>query len=385
LIDSVTRSGLRGRGGAGFPTGRKLAAVAAQAGGRPVVVANGCEGEPISGKDHVLLELAPHLVLDGAAAVAIALHTDEVLLCVHRNDPIAPSMRAAAAERAGDGPPARVIEIPGRYAAGEESALVNFVNTGTARPTAKPPRPFERGVGGRPTMIANVETLAHVALIARYGPDWFRAVGTADSPGTTLVTVGGAVAYPGVLEVALGTPLGTILELAGGPTETVQALLVGGVGGGWLPAGTGVGVRLDHAGLRSAGAALGVGTIFAMPAGVCGVTETARIASYLAAESARQCGPCMFGLPAVAGDLRALSNAGDDPVAIMRRLQRRLGLLPGRGACGHPDGFARFVRGALGTFAEDFRNHASGRPCPGGGRRWLRLPAPGDPTPAGWQ
>jgi NADH:ubiquinone oxidoreductase subunit F (NADH-binding) len=385
LIAPVTRSGLRGRGGAGFPTGRKIAAVAAHLNGRrPVVVANGCEGEPVSGKDHVLLQLAPQLVLDGALAVATALGADQVLLCVHRGDPIVPSVRAAAEQRP-EGRTVRVVEVPGRYAASEESALVNFINTGTARPTAKPPRPFERGVGGRPTMIANVETLAHVALIARYGPDWFRAVGTADSPGTTLVTVGGAVAYPGVLEVALGTPLGEVLELAGGLAGPVQALLVGGVAGGWLPAERGLDVRLDHAELRSAGATLGVGTIFAMPAGVCGVTETARIASYLAGESARQCGPCMFGLPAVASDLWALSTAAEDPAAIVPRLRRRLGLLPGRGACGHPDGFARFVRGALETFADDFGTHAYGRPCPGGGRPWLPLPPAGDPTPAGWR
>ena len=262
---------------------------------------------------------------------------------------------------------------------------MNFINTGTGRPTAKPPRPFERGIDGRPTMIANVETLAHLALIARYGPDWFRAVGTTDSPGTTLATIGGAVAYPGVVEVVLGTPLRAILGLAGGLAEPVQALLIGGLGGGWLPIQRALDIPLDHAELRSAGAALGVGTIVALPAGACGVTETARIASYLAGESARQCGPCMFGLPAVTDDLWALSNAADDPAAIMARLTRRLGLLPGRGACGHPDGFTRFVRGALDTFADDFRQHAYGRPCPGAGQPWLPLPAAGDPTPAGWR
>jgi len=104
-----------------------------------------------------------------------------------------------------------------------------------------------------------------------------------------------------------------------------------------------------------------------------------------AGESARQCGPCMFGLPAVARDLWALSNAAEDPATIVPRLQRRLGLLPGRGACGHPDGLARFVRGALDTFADDFGSHAYGRPCPAAGRPWLPLPTAGDPTPAGWR
>jgi NADH:ubiquinone oxidoreductase subunit F (NADH-binding) len=385
LTDLVHSSGLRGRGGAGFPTGRKMAAVANSAGRRPVVVANGCEGEPVSGKDHVLIELAPHLVLDGASAVATALGADDIVLCVHREDAIARRLRAAIAERRADRILPRVVEVPARYVASEESALVNFINTGVARPTTKPPRPFERGIDGRPTMIANVETLAHVALIARYGADWFRSAGTADSPGTALVTVGGAVSYPGVLEVALGTPLGTLLDLAGGPTGPVQALLVGGISGGWLPMRRATGVRLDHAELRAAGASLGVAAIMAMPVGACGVTETARIASYLADESARQCGPCMFGLPAIADDLWTLIYAESETHTALQRLNRRLKLLPGRGACGHPDGLARLVRGALDTFGDDFRDHAHGRPCQWAGKSWLPLPTAGDPTPAGWR
>jgi NADH:ubiquinone oxidoreductase subunit F (NADH-binding) len=339
----------------------------------------------VSGKDHVLLELAPHLVLDGASAVATALGADDIVICVHRDDAIVPRVRSTVAQRAIGPVTPRMVEVPARYVASEESALVNFLNAGTARPTTKPPRPFERGIAGRPTMIANVETLAHVALIARFGAEWFRAVGTADSPGTTLVTVGGAVAYPGVLEVALGTPLGTVLELAGGLTAPVQALLVGGLSGGWLAVGRAAGVRLDHVELRSAGAALGVAAILAMPRDACGVTATARIARYLADESARQCGPCMFGLPAVADDLSTLARAEGDAHAAGQRLERRLGLLPGRGACGHPDGFARVVRAALDTFADDFRDHARGLPCRWAGQPWLRLPAAGDPTRGGWR
>jgi len=388
LTEVVDRSGLRGRGGAGFPTGRKLAAVAAaadSAGCRPVVVANGCEGEPVSSKDHLLLEVAPHLVLDGAAAVATALGADEVVFCMHRGDPTIPWLRAATAERTAERITPRLVEVPPRYVASEESALVNFIDNGVGRPTTKPPRPYERGVHGRPTLIANVETLAHLALIARFGAEWFRAMGTADSPGTALVTVGGAVHYPGVLEVELGAPLGALLDLAGGLAEPAQALLVGGIGGGWLPIDRAVGVRLDHADLRAAGASLGVASVLAMPATACGVTETARIASYLAGESARQCGPCMFGLPAVAADLWALIYAVGDLPGVMQRLNRRLGLLPGRGACGHPDGFTRFVRGALDTFGDDFRDHCHGRPCRWAGQSWLPVPTAGDPTPAGWR
>jgi DMSO/TMAO reductase YedYZ heme-binding membrane subunit len=225
FIERVEHSGLRGRGGAGFPAGRKLAAVAAVAAvaaaarasrSRPAIIANGCEGEPVSGKDRTLLYLAPHLVLDGAAVAAEALGADDIVICVHRGEPVATDLRTAISERVGERIAARLVEVPGRYAASEESALVNFLDNGVGRPTTKPPRPFERGLGGRPTMISNVETLAHLALIARYGPSWFRTIGTADSPGSALVTVSGVVGHSQVDEVALGTPLGAIIDRAGG-------------------------------------------------------------------------------------------------------------------------------------------------------------------------
>jgi NADH:ubiquinone oxidoreductase subunit F (NADH-binding) len=386
VIDAVDRAGLRGRGGAGFPTGRKLAAVATRSRStRSIVVANGCEGEPASRKDHALLSVAPHLVLDGAAVAAAGVGADEIFVCVHRNDPIVPRLQLAVAERAADPVPPRLVEIPARYAASEESALVNFLNTGTARPTTKPPRPFERGVHGRPTLVANVETLAHISQISRFGPDWFRAVGTPDSPGTTLVTIDGAVSRPGVYELALGTPIGQALAVAGAAAEPGQAVLVGGYGGGWLPQPWAAGVPLAHADLTAAGVALGVASLVALPGAACGVAETARIAQYLAGESARQCGPCMFGLPAVAGDLLTLAQANGDQRAALARLQRRLPLLPGRGACGHPDGFTRLVGSALRTFGNDFREHARGRRCRWASRPVLPVPRAGYQGPEGWQ
>ncbi len=392
LIDAVDRSGLQGRGGAGFPTGRKLAAVAAQPGPlrrRTVVVANGCEGEPASRKDHALLEVAPHLVLDGALLAAASLSADTLVVCVHRGDPAAATLHAALAERAGEPLRAQdvvqVVEVPARYVASEESALVNYLNTGTARPTAKPPRPFERGVRGRPTLVANVETLAHLALIARFGPDWFRTVGTDSSPGTALVTVDGAVSQPGVYEIPLGTTLADTLALAGSPPGPAQAVLAGGYEGGWLPFPRSATVPVTHADLRAAGAALGVASMIVLPVTACGVAETARLARYLAGESARQCGPCMFGLPAVAADLAALARGNPDPRGALDRLRRRLTLLPGRGACGHPDGFTRLVRSALTTFADDVRAHAAGRPCRWGGRPAVVVPRPGYGGPEGWR
>jgi NADH:ubiquinone oxidoreductase subunit F (NADH-binding) len=388
LIDVVARAGLRGRGGAGFPLARKLAAVAEQVNAqrtRAVVLVNGCESEPVSQKDRVLLHLAPHLVLDGAVLAALAVGADEIVVCVHRGATAAGRLPAAIAQRRPDAVNARVVEVPNRYVASEESALVNFLTNAMARPTAKPPRPFEEGVDARPTLIANVETLAHLALIARYGDRWFASAGTADSPGTQLVTIGGTVSRPGVYEIALGTRLAEVLRTAGPPRGAVQAVLAGGFGGGWLPLPRAGALPVTHADLASAGASLGVGSFVVLPANACGVAETARIAHYLAGESARQCGPCMFGLPAVAADLWTLARGDRAQVEVLDRIHRRLRVLPGRGACGHPDGFARLLRSALTVFAGDFSAHAHGHAC-----RWTRhpvlpVPRPGYPGPEGWQ
>ncbi|MDN5861451.1 MAG: SLBB domain-containing protein [Pseudonocardia sp.] len=359
LIDTVRRAGLRGRGGAGFPTADKLATTAA-APGRAVVVANGCEGDPTSSKDHTLLQLAPHLVLDGIAVAAYALDAGDTVLCVHDDSPALEPVRRAIAERR-DPVPVTVVEVPHRYTASESSALVNLITTGQALPTTGP-HAAVRGVHGRPTLVDNVETLAHLALIARYGDDWFREAGTDGSPGSTLLTIGGAVTWPGVYEVEFGIPVSDALELAGGETETLQAVAVGGLGGTWLPMTTIAELPLTHEGFAELDIPMGVTALVALPVHACGIAETARVLDYLADQSAGQCGPCMFGLPAVAADLAALA-AGRRERGLLTRLRRRLGVLPGRGACGHPDAAVSFAASALATFAEDARAHAGGRPC----------------------
>ncbi|WIX98485.1 NADH-ubiquinone oxidoreductase-F iron-sulfur binding region domain-containing protein [Amycolatopsis mongoliensis] len=373
LLAEVEAAGLLGRGGAGFPTARKLRAVAAAR--RPFVIANGCEGEPVSDKDHALLTVAPHLVFDGAELAAQLVGAREVALCVHRGDPLVETLEAAYAERPSSEVGLRVVGVPKRYVASEESALVNFVNTGDARPTTKPPRPSERGVGGRPTLVDNVETLAQLALIARYGAAWFRGCGTDTAAGTTLVTAWGAVRAPGVHEVALGTPIAGALDCAGGPSEAVQAVLVGGYGGAWLRFPAAARVPLDHDGLRAAGATLGVGSLVVLPAAACGIAETARVLRYLAGESAAQCGPCMFGLPAIAEDYAQLVLGGRTAAAARQRLRSRLPDISGRGACAHPDGAVRLAVSGLRAFDDDLRAHLSGRPCPYAA--FAHLPVPG--------
>jgi len=365
LIARIEQSGLRGRGGAGFPVATKMHAVAAGR-TRPVVVANGAEGEPASRKDELLLEAAPHLVLDGASLAAAALNARRALICVKRNAQTAKQrVNAALAERgrAGLDPvELELVEVSGRYVAGEESALVHELNGGPAKPTFIPPRPFDRGVDRRPTLIHNVETLANLALIARFGPAWHREIGTLNDPGSLLVTLSGAVASPGVYEVAGGSPLTALLEAAGGTTDPVQAFQIGGYAGTWFAGGAAPKLRLSHAGLRASGGSLGPGVVIALPVGACAVAETARVLRYLAQESAGQCGPCVFGLAAVAEEMEEIAVGAPRPSA-SGRIERWSADIAGRGACHHPDGALRLVRSCLRTFAAEVAEHEAGRPC----------------------
>jgi NADH:ubiquinone oxidoreductase subunit F (NADH-binding) len=376
LIETVARACLRGRGGGGFPTARKLAAVAA-ARGRAVVVANGCEGEPASLKDRVLLELAPHLVLDGMVLAAMAVGARDAVLCVSAGGLQVARVEAAVAERAGaDLIGLRVVEVPHRYVASEESALVRFLTRGDARPTLRPPHPAERGVQGRPTLVDNVETLAHLALITRFGDRWYRGCGTAAAPGTTLVTIGGAVWSPGVYEIEYGTSLGSVLDEAGGSAAPARAVLAGGLGGAWLALPAAADVVFTPEDLRAAGAVGGgVAALAVLPRQACGLAETARVLRYLAAESARQCGPCMFGLPAIADDMTKLA-AGQGGPATLDRLRQRLGVVRGRGACAHPDGAVALAFSASEVFADDLVGHVAGEPCSSAClRTWLPVPS----------
>jgi NADH:ubiquinone oxidoreductase subunit F (NADH-binding) len=361
LISAVQASGLRGRGGGGFPCGDKLAAVASQR-SRPVVVVNATEGEPASKKDRALVRLVPHLVLDGAAAAAAAIGAREAIVAIARSAAAERQSLTAALKERRDPLRWRLASIPDGFVAGEETALLSALAGGAAKPTLKPPYPFERGIGGAPTLVQNAETLAHVALVARFGPQWFRSLGTAAEPGTTLVSLSGAVARPGVYEVELGTRAHELVEQAGGATEALGALLVGGYFGGWTR---------DASHPLTAAAGLGAGVVVAFPAAACGVHESARIARYLADESAGQCGPCVHGLAALATGLEQIAHGQtrDD----RDRLTRWASQVTARGACRHPDGAARFVASALEVFADELLLHLRKGRCSGVDRMVLPL------------
>ncbi|MDT7705995.1 MAG: hypothetical protein QOG20_1602 [Pseudonocardiales bacterium] len=352
LVRELEAAGLTGRGGGGFPVARKLtvAASAAAATGRvPLVVANGAEGEPASAKDRRLLAHAPHLVLDGLQLAAAAIGADRAHVLVA--PAVLAAVQAALVERAGvDRVPVEVTVAAERFVAGEESAVVAALEGRPALPGDKLRRVVESGVHGRPTAVQNVETLAHLALIARFGAGWFRSRGTATEPGTALVTVSGALDRPGVVEVAHGTPLRAVLDGAG--LRHPAPVLVGGFHGAWLaPHEVGV-ATFSRASLGGFGAATGAGVLIALPPGVSGMVETARIAAYLAGQSARQCGPCQGGLPRMADVLGRIA-AGDRDPRLVAELHRLAGLTAGRGACHHPDGTVRLVRSALRVFGTD--------------------------------
>jgi len=366
LIRAVEQSGLTGRGGAAFPVHRKLAIVA-QARGRKVIVANGAESEPASRKDNLLLRAAPNLVLDGLQLAAEAIGAGEAHLYLHPGG--SQEIARALAQRAAAGldrVAVTVTEAPPRFLAGQESALVSRLGGGPAVPAFTPPRVSERGLGGAPTLVQNVETLAHLALIARYGPRWFRALGTSNEPGSMLVTVHTA-SNTQVVEAELGVPLRSLIPAA----ENAQAVLIGGFHGAWLPNDSTI--TLDNQTLNKHGAAVGAGVIAALPADRCGLAEAARVVRYLAAESAGQCGPCLNGLPRIAAAMAVLAGSGHHR-QVRNDLERWAGLVTGRGACSHPDGTVRFVRSTLTVFAPEIARHARGHCSASNHKPFLPLP-----------
>jgi NADH:ubiquinone oxidoreductase subunit F (NADH-binding) len=381
----IEGSGLTGRGGAQFPVAAKLAAVRSHRRHR-VVVVNAMEGEPASRKDATLAHHAPHLVLDGAELMAAALGSSQVSVCVARDHPdTVRAYETAVEERTRAAPGAVRITVctpPAHYIAGEESALSQWLGGGNAIPTFRPDRPSLPEIRGRVALVDNAETLAHVALIARHGSEWFRSVGTAESPGTTLLTVSGAVARRGVYEVALGTTVEAVVGYANTVPADVGGVLLGGYGGAWLSPDD-IATPLSASDLRSVGCSIGTGVVIPIDRRQCGLAETARLVAWMATQSAGQCGPCVFGLPAIADDLKAIATTHAPP-SVFERLWSRLPIIEGRGACRHPDGVIRLVRSAFRAFSADVDRHLAHGPCPG-----VRLPTQmsgiSEPRPVQWR
>ena len=386
LIDEVERSGLRGRGGAAFPVATKMRAVTGRRGPR-VVLGNGTEGEPASAKDRLLLSRAPHLVLDGASVAARAVDAGVTVIAFAGGDPeVGDALQTAVDERRAarrrDDPKFELYGGDEGFVAGQESALVNALSGGEAKPSFAA-RPYEQGIRRRPTLVQNVETLAHLALLARNGSRWYREAGTGQDPGSALVTLSGAVREPGVYEIEHGAPLDDLIDSAG-LTDDLTAVLIGGYFGSWFGQSAVRQLFLSPTELAQHGASLGAGVIVALGAGTCPVAEIARVADYFALESAGQCGPCVNGLGAIADTIQRVAS-GTATAGAGRDLARWSGSLAGRGACQFPDGATRFVASALRVFAREFEDHMHHGPCDRcGGAPVLPVPiavAPG----GGWR
>ncbi len=367
LLDELDASGLCGRGGAGFSTARKARLIREQRALHKFVVVNAMEGEPASHKDHALLSAHPHLILEGAEYMAALVGAKNIAVCVARDNRAGINALERAiherARRSLRGPKIDLHTPPQRYVAGEESALTHWLDDNESLPQFRRTRPHVLRIGHAPVIVDNAETLANLALIGRFGARWYRGLGTEQSPGSTLVSVSGAVARPIVLEVELGTPIRTILRYAEADTQP-QAVLLGGFGGSWLD-GSNVDVAYCNEELTRFAVSTGAGVMVVLPRDACGVLETHRVVRWMANESARQCGPCAFGLPALAENLASVARPSRDAKNALIQLQDRCESINGRGACRHPDGVIRFVRSSLDVFAQDYRNHVAGNACRG--------------------
>lgn len=346
LVSLLNDAGLTGRGGAQFPTSVKLQSALDH--GADLVV-NACDGEIGAQKD--ALVVAEHL---GELQHGAGLIARRVSWAAHRGSDTEWRLMEAGV---------RVISTPPRYVASEESALVSLLHGGRARPvTRQEPISFggkdSRGRRLRPTLVLNAETVWRVSQIEQNGPGWFRAFGTPNEPGPRLVTIGGNVDRPGVYDAEAGLAVGALLEAAG--AVDLRAVGLSGLSGGWLSAGDASVATWSDAGLARYGLSTGTGVVHALGRRTCPLDHLAHLTSFAAGESAGQCGPCMFGVPAVATQLEGLA-AGTLPPSEMSTLYQRLDMLPGRGACRFPDGVSRLVVSGLLTFAADVEAHLAGR------------------------
>jgi NADH:ubiquinone oxidoreductase subunit F (NADH-binding) len=363
VIDVVTAAGLRGRGGAGFPTGTKWRSVADAAGeaGRCHIVCNAAEGEPATAKDRALLARNPFAVIEGLAIGIHAIGADGAYIGVKRRFTHEVERligaRDAAVEAGWPGADhIRIVPGPDEYLFGEESAMLEVIEGKLPLPRILPP--YQTGLFAtmdepNPTAVNNVETLAHVARILRDGADWFREVGTTESPGTMVFTVVGDVAHPGVYELPLGTPARElIVDLAG--ADDVLAIYAGTSNSVVTP--DVLDLPLDFDSFAEAGTGLGSGGFAVYDTSRDIVQVCAALAHFLAIESCGQCLACKLGTAEISDRLDALVR-GDGTATDIAEIRRRTETVTDQNRCYLPVGAALLVRSTLDAFADAFDAH----------------------------
>ncbi|WP_118915650.1 NADH-ubiquinone oxidoreductase-F iron-sulfur binding region domain-containing protein [Mycobacterium shigaense] len=360
LLSEVEAGGLVGRGGAAFPLAVKLRTVrdngrlTAETGGT-VVVANGEEGEPALVKDRWLLRNRPHLILDGLRLAAAIVGADRAYVYVSDSES-AHSAETALGELNSEnlGVQVELLSVQPGYVAGEETAAVRMINEGLAKPTDKPPRPFEAGVDDRPTLVSNVETLANLPYLQCYGGAAFRSAGTSLSTGTFLATITGAGRAPVLYELPHGLRFTELLALHGILPDQVRGALMGGYFAGLLNRRV-LESSLDHETMRRLGSGLGCGAISVITDD-CPVAVAASVLAYFDRENAGQCGSCFNGTAAMAAAAEALRDGGATKEDV-DRLRRWSVLLRGRGACATLDAATNVAASLLDQFPGEVAAH----------------------------
>lgn len=310
VVETIVRSGLRGRGGAGFPTGLKWGTVAKSPGAKKYIICNADEGDPGAFMDRSVLESDPHAVLEGMAIAAYAVGADQGFIYVRAEYPLAISRLQTAIKQAkrigllGSG----IFESPfhfnvdlrigaGAFVCGEETALMASVEGKRGTPRPRPPFPAESGLWGCPTLINNVETFANIAPILRHGADWFAGIGTLRSKGTKVFALAGKIKNTGLIEVPMGTPLRTIVEEMGGGAPNgghIKAVQTGGPSGGCIPAQH-LDTPVDYESLTKLGSIMGSGGMIVMDDSTHMVDVARFFMEFCMDESCGKCIPCRTG------------------------------------------------------------------------------------------
>jgi NADH-quinone oxidoreductase subunit F len=378
IVELVKASGLRGRGGAGFPTGMKWGFVPRDTGKPTYVVVNFDESEPGTCNNRELVEREPHRLLEGAAIAALAIGCETVFIYV-RGEYLWQSIvleRAIDEAYAGGylgadvlGSGTRVDVVlhrgAGAYICGEETALLNSLEGLRGQPRLRPPFPAVEGLYASPTVINNVETLMNVPDIVVRGADWFKEIGTERSPGSKMITISGKVERPGNYEIELGTPFGTVLEELAGGVLAGRALKAWTPGGSSTPMLTAdhLDVGLDYESLAASGSMLGTAAIMVMDETDCVVDCAQRMVEFYAHESCGKCTPCREGSWWATRVLERIQDGDgrEDDVPIMRDLGKNILF---RAFCALADGTSSVINSSLSHFAEEYEEHIRLGRCP---------------------
>jgi NADH:ubiquinone oxidoreductase subunit F (NADH-binding) len=368
VIEEVALSGLRGRGGAGFPTGQKWLAVRTTGAGTRYVVCNAAEGEPATFKDRVLMRRNPYRLLDGVMIAAHAVGAERAYIGIKESFTIEAEVLARAVremDEAGALPvPVDVLAGADHYLLGEETGLLEVIEE--RDPLPRVPRPYVLGLFARPpdenpTAVNNVETLSNVAHILAEGPDWLRQWGTDGSPGTMLFTVAGDVEREGVYEAPMGTTVRELLELAGGVRDgrEVKTILPGASSTALVPAQLDTPLAFET--MAAVGSGLGAGGFAVYDETACIAEVALLFCRFLHVESCAQCPPCKLNSGDVVEFLEALER-GEGGADLDQALSRARGATDGQ-KCALPTGTSLLMQSLFLTFTEEFRAHA-GRACP---------------------